>query len=839
MALFGPWPGIAVGMVGNQARSLSLPTDTHRAGAPRTEVPGAGRQDSALGVHSPTPTEAPRADPQHSALRVNTPTATEAPRADPQHSALRVQSPTRTGAPPLSALVVFLSPAPASTSHSEDDAIERELASIPGLSTGILSATQGAYKADQLLLDMTQGARVSYSAYTPAYPPYLASLAFEAAPGARVQEWPAVLRRAAKVPQLLEPGLLAASIPGGAAYAAPFDVDGANSIATTIDVSERKTRPVTIDWPLAANRSGRIAAVSFGTRSTLLARIDRLRATHSLVVADLPAGAAGYADLRMLVASRAPGELLGVVQSAREAQGEELLWTAFAGAGTGGGHTLTSQTTNQRGMIAAIDIAPTILNHLRLPIPAVMRGRVIHTDGHFDSAALRSLKSRLGVLASRRLPAMAWLLAAWALLLAITRLPLAQGERRPQTSPTATADKPHAQTSPTADRPPAQASPTPTTDGPPSPTSAATGAQAQASPTPTADARRARGAWALRVGGLALMWTPVVALVPAAIEPTRTAEFALIVALCFAFGALTDRLVPWPRAPIAPALAAVVALSVDALAGTQLLMRSLLGPNPEFGARFYGIGNELKSALAVLVFAAVAATLYPAVRSRQAAATMAGAGILLAIVEGSARIGAGVGGVILVSAGTAVATSMLLPGAVNRTRILLVMAAPVVGLVALAALDLATAHGGGHFTGSVLDARSADDIRDIIVRRYGAAWDELKNHLMPLATALALFASVLAVRRRDRVCAPIDSDPGWVAALSGGLTAGVVGALTEDSGPVLFVVAVFVLACVLSYLWGGPIVSRPAREAVDRAIRGRPEHSGRLEYGISNRSAHK
>ncbi|HWX88127.1 MAG TPA: hypothetical protein VNX67_08135, partial [Solirubrobacteraceae bacterium] len=278
-----------------------------------------------------------------------------------------------------------------------------------------------------------------------------------------------------------------------------------------------------------------------------------------------------------------------------------------------------------------------------------------------------------------------------------------------------------------------------------------------------------------------------------------------IVATCFALGALTDSFVRWPRAPIVPAVAAMLALTADALAGTQLLMRSLLGPDPILGARFYGIGNELKSALAVLVFSAVAAALYPAVRSRRAAATMACAGIALAIVEGSARIGAGVGGVILVSAGTAVATMMLLPGTLDRKRVLLVMAAPVLGLIALTALDLLTAHGSGHFTGSVLDARSAGDVRDIVVRRYGAAWEELKNHLMPLATALALIASVLAVRRRDRVCAPVDSDPAWLAALAGGLTAGAIGALTEDSGPVLLVVAVFMLGCVVSYLWGRPV----------------------------------
>ena len=59
-------------------------------------------------------------------------------------------------------------------------------------------------------------------------------------------------------------------------------------------------------------------------------------------------------------------------------------------------------------------------------------------------------------------------------------------------------------------------------------------------------------------------------------------------------------------------------------------------------------------------------------RSRRAAAAMLGGGILLAVIEGSARIGAGVGGVILVSAGFALAAVMMLPGAVTRRRLLIV-----------------------------------------------------------------------------------------------------------------------------------------------------------------------
>ena len=632
----------------------------------------------------------------------------------------------RVSTPRPTALILFL---PGATSE--------QLASVPSLSTGIMSAAQGTYTTTQLALDISQGARVSTSAYSPQHPPTLALRASGA--GAIVAGWQAALRRAHGAPQVLEPGLLASQIPGGAGYAG---IAGAGSGY--------------LDGIAAAGRGGRIAALSLGSAATLPARIAALTARKQLVVADLPAGAGGLSELRALSAARPAGELEIVVQRAPDAPGNELLWTSVGGLG--GGRELTSQSTNERGLVVSIDLATTILRHLGRRVPDAMRGKPIELDGSFDGARLRAFKARLLVIYGRRLPALLCLFGVWALLMLAT---LALRRRR---------------------------------------------------------ARR----WAARAGGLALLWTPAAVLVPAAFSPGRAVEDALLVLLCFGLGALSDRLLPWPRAPLAPAVVAVVALTADALAGTQLLARALLGPNPELGVRFYGIGNELKSGLAVLVFAAVAAALYPAVRGRRAASTMAVCGIVLAVIEGSARIGAGVGGVILVSAGTAVATVLLLPGRVTRRRGLIVLISPVVGLVVLAALDLTTAHGTGHYTGSVLHAHSAGEIRDIIVRRYTAAYDELKHGAMPFATAFALVVSALAVRNHRRLLAPVDGDPGWLAALAGGLTAGMIGALSEDSGPVLLVVAVGVLGCVLSYLWGRPAENvRPHNPDTTRAARSR------------------
>jgi len=616
---------------------------------------------------------------------------------------------------------------------------ESELARVRGLSVGIMSATQGQYSTAQFLLDVTQGARVASSAYSTASPPELA-LAPSGA-GAVVEGWPAARRRAEEAPQLLQPGLLAGQIPGGAGYA---------GIAGRED----------IDGVLAADSGGHIAAFSLGPASTLLARVAAMRRSARFVVADLPGGGEGRADLLALSEGRAAGELLIAVQRAPDAPGHELLWSAVAGLAGGGGRELSSQSTDERGLIAAVDLAPTILEQLGAAIPADVHGEPIRTDGPLRSASLRALMARLHVIGGRRLKALGCLLGAWALLLAL------------------------------------------------------------AAPWPRARAR------AMRAGALGALWAPVAVLIPAALEPSAPVEYATIALACLALGALTDALVPWPRAVLAPAIVAVLALTADALAGTQLLMRSLLGPDPILGARFYGIGNELKSGLAVLVLAAVAAALYPAVRGPRAALAMASAGVVLAVVEGSARIGAGVGGVILVSFGFAVASVMLLPGAVTRRRALTVLISPVAGLVALAVIDLATAHGAGHFTGSVLHARSVGDVRDIIVRRYKAAWDELKNHVMPVATAIALAYAAVGLRRRDRLLAPVGQDPAWLAALAGGLAAGVVGALVEDSGPVLLVVAVFALGCVATYLWGRPRVeagrARHSRPASGRAVPARP-----------------
>ncbi len=647
-----------------------------------------------------------------------------------------VAVPSRAGRPlrAATALLLFVAPPvrPAAAGSPRggacrpcaDDAALAQMRSVPGLSLGILSAAEGVYRAEQLLLDIGAGDRVEYASYRPSQPPPLALR--RTGVGGVLAGWPAVLARARGAPQLISPGALGSAIPGGVAYAGLTGEPATDAIA-------------------AADASGRVAVWSDGPPDTLRTRIAALLAGHPLVVADLPGGAPGTAELRAITASRPANELVIAVQRAPD-RPQALL--SIGVAGLGAGRELTSDTTQQRGLVASIDVPVSILEHLGRRVPATMRGTAIRTDGALDAPALRALHERLLVVAGRRLPLLLWLSIASALLVLLA---------------------------------------------------GAVG----------------HGRAGVRVTALAWLWLPTTVLVPAALGPSASVEIALIIAGSLLLGAVSDRLVSWPRAPLLPAVVGVAVLTIDALAGTQLLIRSILGPNPAFGARFYGIGNELKSGLAVLTFGGVAAALTrPGGAGRvgsagRAAATMAAAGVVLAVIEGSARIGAGVGGVVLVGAGAGVATVRLLPGTVNRRRLAAVVAAPLAGLVVLAVLDLLFAHGSGHFTGSVLHARSAGDLRDLLVRRYTDAWDASKDGLMPEAAVVAALAIAAGVRWRRWLLAPLGAPAGdvaelWSAALAGGLTAGVVGTLVEDSGTLLLVVAVVALAALLAYVRGAP-----------------------------------
>ena len=296
-------------------------------------------------------------------------------------------------------------------------------------------------------------------------------------------------------------------------------------------------------------------------------------------------------------------------------------------------------------------------------------------------------------------------------------------------------------------------------------------------------------------------------LLTAALAPSRTGELLLATGLALVLGALTDRLVRWPRGPLVPAFAGLAAYAIDLAFGSPLIIRSLLGPNPLFGARFYGIGNELEATLSALLLIGIGTLLAGRGRSRAAAAAFAGGGAALALVVGAGRLGADVGGVITIGAGAAVAAVLMLPGGLTRRSAALVVAAPIAGLVLLALVDLATG-GDSHFTRTVLRADDSGDLWDVVGRRYELAGRQAIRGFMPAVTIIAILAIAVAIRRRDRLLAPVDGDPAWRALLAGLVAAGVAGAVFNDSGPVLLLFETFFAAAAVLYLRGDPRLAR-------------------------------
>jgi len=446
--------------------------------------------------------------------------------------------------------------------------------------------------------------------------------------------------------------------------------------------------------------------------------------------------AAGLSAL-FLLATRAPDEVLLVVQAPPDLGSPRLLPAGAAGLGTGG--TLTSSTTRRRGIFAGIDVLPTVLRHLGRPIPDTVRGQPIRTRPGRDAAALRRLEARLRVVLARRVPALRTLLLTWAgLLLALVAADRRRGLRR-----------------------------------------------------------------ALRLGGLGIFWVPSVLLATAALAPGREVELALISAAAFALAILTDLLVGWPRGLAVPAVVGLAAYAADLAAGSPLIVRALLGPNPRSGSRYFGLGNELEAILPILLFVGLAAALPTLRRSRRGALTFALAGLALGVVAGSGRLGADVGAVITIGAGAATATVLMLPGGPTRRAVAIALLVPAAALVGLAALDLLTG-GDSHFTRTVLHARSGGDLWDTISRRYELAYRNLVLGAMPVLTALSVGAVAWAVVRREDVLAPVRGSAAWRAGLAGALASCVAGTLFNDSGPLVLVFGVFMLLFATLYVRGVP-----------------------------------
>ena len=559
-----------------------------------------------------------------------------------------------------------------------------------GMAVGMTSPTVGGFKPRQMGLDMSQGTRIPTRLYSGPIGALSVRRGF-------LSGWDLALRRADRAPGDIKPGLLAQTI---------------ERAGGRVGYSLR-SRGFSIAPIVAADEDGGVRPAHPG---------------DALDVLQLAPGRAGLHQLDLLLARRA--DLVYVV---RAPDGGKLRLLASGMRAPGVRGQLRSATTRRTGLIAAIDVAPSVLRFLRIAVPNDMQGQVIEARGASDPKAVERMADRLAVVASRRGTALVWLAGAFLLLLVTTRR------------------------------------------------------------------------FALRAALVAGLWVPGLALLTAAMRPGRMAEGAIVGVGSVALGALTTRAVRWPRAAAVPAGIVFLAHAVDLARGSPLIGASLAGPNPAGGARFFGIGNELEIILGVSVLIGTGAALTWMDAQRRAPIGFALAAIVAAGIMGAGRLGADVGAVITLGAGGAAAVIASLRTPPTRRVIALGVAAPVVAIGVLILLDVVTG-GGAHLTRSVLHAHGSGDLADVMRRRFSGSFSTLKHPVGALVFALALGAVVwLAVRGRAALAV---LPRAFAAGLIGAWFAVVVGAVANDSGPLILEIGAVGLILAYAHVKTAPANGR-------------------------------
>lgn len=620
--------------------------------------------------------------------------------------------------------------------RSPEPVLAADLEQLPGFAVGLFSPTLGRYSPTQMMLDISQGSRVASSLYKPVAPPppgfEADGLGLEAGSGRYVQ-WPVLTKRAADVPGDIVPGSLGCAVTKSSNRLAWISYDGSP----------------TITGMAAANTLGKIDQLVISPPGDLLVELSKAQNYADVVVGTLPAGGPGFGIARELAAAE-PDRLIIIVQAPPEPARTRLLTLAARGIDGGGG--LRSATTRRDGLVAATDIAPTILERLNVEPPDDMNGQPIEGAPLMTAPQLNEMSERLSLVSGRRAPLGRSVILIGGiiiiLLLLVGRL---------------------------------------------------TGRYAEISRLTQ------------RLVGLAVLWLPVMLLITAALRPSRALEADLAIVGSLLLALATDRLVKWPRALFVPVLFVVIAHGLDFLIlDGQLTGESLLGSNPLYGARFFGVGNELEAVIAVSAVMGVGAVLTDS-GFKYPARWFAAAGVVLALFLGAGRLGADVGGVIYIGAAFGIAALYVAKMKFTPVRVAALIALPFIALGMIGLLDAVTG-GESHLTRTVFEANGFSDLWKVADRRFSASIEGAKSDGIWVVVLIALGVLIWGWVKRESLFARLTDDGEdpvarrpFRAGMVGALGGTVVGAIANDSGPAILIIGTIYICMGLLYMRGKPL----------------------------------
>lgn len=326
-----------------------------------------------------------------------------------------------------------------------------------------------------------------------------------------------------------------------------------------------------------------------------------------------------------------------VPSSMAKAGNETLTPILVVGPGITPGGLLSSGTTHRLGIVSNVDVTPTILSFLHLPLQTTFFGAPVYGVPSTGStlSSLSSMGSILAFQSGQRLPVLKTLVYYIVLvfLAAILYLILAKKKR------------PHVQS-------------------------------------------------VLSWLTLSVLYVPLaILLAPLGHPMSLGTSFALIIGFTVLATFVTLRLARHPLDRILiPCVLVSVSLIVDLATGQHLIQNSALGYDPQIGARYYGIGNEY---MGVLVGATAIG--FTALLERYRRVSLFPLVLLVFVVVIGFMVAPGLGtkagGAITATSALAVVTLRLTGRRVGWRQILGVAGGILVLLVLLVAADLLLHHG--------------------------------------------------------------------------------------------------------------------------------------------------
>jgi hypothetical protein len=170
-----------------------------------------------------------------------------------------------------------------------------------------------------------------------------------------------------------------------------------------------------------------------------------------------------------------------------------------------------------------------------------------------------------------------------------------------------------------------------------------------------------------------------------------------------------------------------------------------------------------------------------------------------------------VGGVITLGAGGAAAVVISLPRGPTPRAVALAIVVPALGVGALALLDLAIG-GGAHLTHTLSSSSGPGDLGKVVLRRWRLSTSGLAHGSTPFVVGVCVVLLVLGVVKRRKLLAPLSDEQyrPLRAGVVGSFFAVVVGALANDSGPMIVMIGTVSLLLALGYVrCGTPNHTRP------------------------------